>query len=260
MFFVLSKLLDLLLSPYTWGLGLLALAVPWKHRRRSKRRKIYGGLGLGLLLICSMPAVSNSLWWSAEHTTESTYRRDVTYDVVVLLGGVGDEEVWASTGAPAYNDNVERLTTTRDVLEGGRARYAIVSGGVNDPQYQQFNEAKMLGDALVNWGIRADRVILEEHARNTRENATLSKKIILARGFTKILIITSAFHMPRAADCFRAVGLDVDLLAVDFRAHARRFSLGEVLPRARALDQTSAITREFLGRWVYRAQGYGRGP
>ncbi len=260
MFFVLSKLLDLFLSPYTWGLCVLALAVPWKHRRRSRRRKVYGALGLALLFICSMPAVANSLWWSIERQQASTYREDVTYDAVILLGGVGDEEVWALQNRPAFNDNVERLTVTRDLLADGHARYVIPSGGVNDPKYQRCNEAKMLGDTLVSWGITADRIILDDQAKNTRENATLSAKIVRERGFAKVLVVTSAFHLPRAADCFRAVGLDVDLLGVDFRAHPNRIGLGEILPRAKALDQTAAATREWLGRWIYRAQGYGRGP
>lgn len=260
MFFILSKLLDWFLSPFSWALVLLALAVPWKHRRRSRRRKVYGAIGLGILFLFSMPMVANAVLWSMEHTQASTYRENETYDVVVLLGGVGDEEVWAQTGRPAYNENVERLTITRDLLEGGHAHYAIVSGGVNDPKYQQWNEAKMLGDALVAWGIRSERVILEDQAKNTRENATLSTKIIRERGFEKVLVVTSAFHLARAGDCFRAVGLDVDLLAVDFRAHTPRVGIGELLPRAHALDVNSAMLREWFGRWIYRAQGYGRGP
>ena len=74
-----------------------------------------------------------------------------------------------------------------------------------------------------------------------------------------MLIVTSAFHMPRAAECFAAVGMKVDTLSVDYRAH--QHGGGELfawMPRARELATTSAALREVFGRLVYRVQGYGK--
>ncbi len=66
--------------------------------------------------------------------------------------------------------------------------------------------------------------------------------------------------MARAADCFRAVGLDVDLMPVDYRATSSIHGLSPWLPRAGSLADTSAMLREALGRVVYRTNGYGRAP
>lgn len=259
MFFVLSKLLDVLLSPYTWGLSFLALAVPWRRPRRPmrwKRRRAVGIAGLVVLVVFSLDPVANRLQYRLEHTTPSTYRPDVTYDAVILLGGLGDERVAMETGQPAFNDNVERLIATHRLLADGRARFAIVSGGAENPEFAEHSEARVLARQIAAWGVDPSRVILEDQARNTRENAVYSQRITNERGFEKVLIVTSAFHMPRAVECFEAVGMKVDWLAVDFRAS--RPGAGSWIPRAGHLAQSTAMLREMAGLWIYRFQGYAK--
>ncbi len=262
MFFVLSKLLDIFLSPYTWGVLLLAVAVPWRRPRRPerwKRRRLAGVAGLVVLLFFSLEPVANRLFYRLEHATPSTYRPDETYDVVILLGGLGDERVAMETGQPAFNDNVERLIATHRLLAEGRARFAIVSGGPEHPDLAEFSEARVLARQIVAWGVDPSRVILEDEARNTRENAVYSQRIVNERGFQKVLIVTSAFHMPRAAECFEAVGMKVDRLAVDFRAHAQHSpGAGSWLPRVAYLAHSTATIREMAGLHIYRFQGYAK--
>lgn len=259
MFFFLSKRLDVLLSPFTWGLVLLALAIPWRRRgmRRWKRKRLLGALGLGLFVVLGVPSVTEALWRSVERVP-NTYREDVTYDAVLLLGGVTDELVASQTGQPAYNDNVERLVVTYTLLRENRARVAVVSGAAMDPSLERWGEARVLADQLVEWGIARERVILEPKARNTRENATYCAELARQRGYGKLLVVTSAFHVPRALDTFRAVDLPVDVLPVDFRAAPKGGRELELLPRAGDLALSARATREMLGRLVYRVVGYGK--
>lgn len=253
MFFLLSKLLDVFLSPYTWALLLLAAAVPWRVRARSprhmRRRRILAAVGLAIFLVGSFPPFANAMQWRLEHASTSTYDANVTYDAVILLGGVVEEDAMKSSGQVAFNDNVERLIVTHRLLRDGKARVAIVSG--------ETPEADVLARQLEDWGIEANRVILEPRARNTRENAVFSQDIARARGFDRVLVVTSAFHMPRSVECFAAVGMKVDTLAVDYRAR-RKVPVGEWIPRAGSLALTTMIVREMAGRWIYRAQGYGK--
>lgn len=260
MFFILSKLLDVFLSPLSWSLVLLAAAVPWRRRavRSWKRRRLIGALGLGILVLSSCMPVSQLLAWRLEHATTSTYRGDITYDAVVLLGGVVDEEVTEKSGQPSYNDNIERLVMTHKLLQDGKAKVAIISSAPLDPKRPEIGEATVLARQLEAWGIAKDRIIIEDRARNTRENATYSQEIARAQGYERVLILTSAFHMVRAAECFAAVGMPVDTLAVDYRAHEHTGPIGEWLPRASSLHVTSNMLREMAGRWIYRVQGYGK--
>ena len=103
--FVLSKLFDALLSPYTWAVVLLALALPWRQQpwMSFKRRRILGAIGLGLLVVFALAPVSNGMLYRLEHATTSTYRTEIVYDAIVLLGGVSDDRVLAETGHPSYN-------------------------------------------------------------------------------------------------------------------------------------------------------------
>lgn len=262
MFFFLSKLLDVLLSPYTWGLTLVAFAVPWRRpRRRSawRRERLAGLLGVSLLFVFALEPVSNGLLYRLEHATTSTYRPDVTYDAVILLGGVGDARVTAETGQPAYNDNVERLVVTHRLLAAGHARFAIVSGAPEAAELAEYGEARVLGRQIVDWGVEPARVILEEEARNTHENAVYTQRIARERGFDEVLVVTSAFHMRRSIECFEAIGMKVDTLAVDYRAHGGRASGARSwLPRAGLLGDSARTLREMAGLYIYRLRGYAK--
>jgi uncharacterized SAM-binding protein YcdF (DUF218 family) len=254
-FFLLSKLLDVFLSPYTWALVLLASAVPWRVRDRSprqtRRRRWFGGLGLGLLLVASFPPVGNGLLWRLEHGATSTYDESVTYDAVILLGGLVDDRAMKTSRQISYNDNVERLIVTHRLVREGKARVVIVSGVTP--------EAEVLAAQLEDWGIAKDRIVLEARSRNTRENAVYTQEIARARGFERVLVVTSAFHMPRAAECFAAIDMKVDTLSVDYRA-SPSVPVGEWIPRAGSLALTTMVLREMAGRFIYRVQGYARGP
>jgi uncharacterized SAM-binding protein YcdF (DUF218 family) len=258
-FYFLSKRLDVLFSPYTWALVLLALALPWRRRsfRTWKRKRVMGAVGLGLLVVLAVPAVAEALTRAIERVPR-TYREDVTYDAVVLLGGVTNELVMKQTGQPAYNDNVERLVMTFKLLREGRARVAIVSGAASDPALERFGEARVLAEQLVAWGIDPARIIVEPKARNTRENAIYCAEIVRQRGAKDVLVVTSAFHVPRALDTFRAVDLPVDVLPVDYRAPPEGGGELDLFPRASDLGVSSRILREALGRVVYRFVGFGK--
>ena len=261
MFFLLSKILDVFLAPITWAMVCFAVAVPWRRPRRPlrawRRQRIAGVLGFVLLFGFASRPVANALTYHLERATRSTIRPDVTYDAVVLLGGISDEHVVAEMHQPAYNDNVERLVATHRLLADGRARFAIISGAPEDPGLAAYSEARALAQQLVDWGIDPARILLEERARNTYENAVYSKAVAEAHGLKSVVIVTSAFHMRRAEECFVAAHFPVDTFMVDFRVPTERhFSSEWLMPRASYLYQSSAMLRELFGFWIYRLRGY----
>lgn len=256
MFLLLSKTVDLLADPLWWALllGLGGGAVLWRTAKKRLALALLGA-GVGALVLFSLPSVANRLWHAVESGAHDTMRPDTTYDVVVLLGGV----TWdrgATPAEPSWSDNVERLTVTHRLLASGKARSAILSGGGLTPPGLP-TEAEYLARQLEAWGVEKDRLVLENAARNTRENATLSKQLIDERGFKTVLIVTSAFHMPRAEGCFRAVGQPVDTLAVDYRLVDPSRD-PHLLPRSEYLALSSEAIHEVVGRVVYRLMGYSR--
>lgn len=259
-FFLLSKVLDIFLCPYTWGVLLLAAAIPWRRRsaRRWRRRRALGSAALAVLLLGGMSPFAHAIQWQMEHGVPKTYREDVTYDAIVLLGGLVDEASTAETGSPAFNDAVDRMIYAHRLLRDGKARSVIVSAGTN-PTFPEHGEANVIARQLEDWGIARDRILVEDKARNTRENALFSQAIARAHAFETVLVVTSASHMGRAVDCFNAIGMKVDTYPVDYRAHASAGrSLGDWIPRVDGLSDLSGTLHELFGRLVYRVRGYGK--
>ena len=258
MFYVLSKILDILLSPLAWAMILCLYAVPRKKPRRGQRWAALAAFGV--LYVFSIEPTANALARALETPSTATAKPDVTYDAIVLLGGLIDDRATATFGSTQYNEDVERLLVTFEWLRTGRAKSVIISSGAYDSSRAEVVEARVLAKELEGWGIASDRIVVEDQARNTRENAVYSAKIARDRGLSRLLVVTSAMHMPRALDCFRAVGLEVDALPVDYRSFdTGRFS-ASWLPRPGYLAQSSSVLREVFGRYVYRLQGYGKGP
>lgn len=246
-FYALSKVLDVLMSPLTWALVLSLVGLIRRHERWTRWAPLASA---GVLYVFSIAPVSNALLRHAERSASRTMRSGVTYDAVILLGGVVSHAATATWGEPCYNDNVERLLVTFDLLRTGRARNVVISGGRSNPS-DPVVEAEVLGKQLEDWGIEPSRVILESRARNTHENATESKRIAEEHGFKTLLMVTSARHVERALESFRKAGLDADTLPVDYRSSGR--SSASLLPRSDELDASVHTLREIFGRWVYRA-------
>jgi len=254
-FFILSKLLDVALDPLWWAVsvvvgGLILL------RRKPRAGHLLLGLGLAVLLIFSTPPVVGAMWQALERSAPRTFRPETTYDVVVLLGGVVDPSGSLSSEV-AYGHNVERLLTVFDLLRTQHARQVILSGGRLGEGLP--TEAVFLRDQLLRWGIEPERLVLEEGSKNTHENAVNTAALMQSRPGQTMLVVTSAFHMQRAAGCFTAAGLTFDTLPVDYRVRepSRDNSL---LPRSEYLADATRALRELSGRVVYRVLGYSKQP
>lgn len=255
MFLLLSKALDWFLAPLSWALVLAALAA--LARGRPRLRAVLAGLAVAIVVLFSQERVANRLDRWVEGSAPTTYRADVVYDAVIVLGGMVDEDASRASGQVELDGHVERLLRGFELLRAGRARAVLLSGGIVDPNPGDQPEADRLAALLAGWGIPAAQIVTDAASRNTRENAIESSRIAAARGWRRLLLVTSAAHMARAVGCFRAVGLEPDTLPVDHNAAAgaARFA---TLPRVHALVRSTDALHELFGRLVYRVLGYTR--
>jgi uncharacterized SAM-binding protein YcdF (DUF218 family) len=88
-------------------------------------------------------------------------------------------------------------------------------------------EASVMARGLESLGVPRERTFPEMLSMTTAENAVFCQELMLHEGFRKALVVTCCFHLPRALDCFRAVGVEVQGLAapsppLPWRAAARR--------------------------------------
>jgi uncharacterized SAM-binding protein YcdF (DUF218 family) len=253
-FLTLSKLLDWLLAPLSWALLLLLAAAILRGRPRVAG--LLAALGVALLVAFSTEPVADGIMRAAERGARSTFREDLIYDAVVVLGGMVDDAASRASGETELLGEADRLVRGFELARAGRARYVVVSAGLIAPQPGDVAEGERLAAKLSDWGIAEDRIVAETASRNTRENALEVSRLAAARGWRTLLVVTSAAHMPRAQGSFRALGLEPDVLPVDFRGGDGRG--GGFLPRAGALAQSTDALRELAGRVVYRVAGYTR--
>lgn len=150
------------------------------------------------------------------------------------------------------NDGGDRLTMAAELLHAGKAPYILVSGGqvFSDPDI--LSEADYHVDFLRNLNVPADAIVLEKKSRNTAENATFSREVLDQRGDKHILLVTSAFHMPRSVLLFGQTDLRVTAVTTDLRnSLSKRPEILYWLPDADALAASQTAVREHLGYWVY---------
>lgn len=254
MFLWLSQVLGWLVSPLAWAL-LLALAAALLRRRARAAWALCAG-ALAVLLAFSNDAIADAIQRSVEGAARSTYRSDVVYDAVVVLGGMVDLAASRATGEVELTDAADRIVRGFELVHAGRARNVVLSAGLVSPRPGDVPEADLLAAKLSLWGIRPAQIVAEAASRNTRENAVEVGRLAAAHGWKSLLLVTSAAHVPRALGCFRAVGLEPDVLPVDFRGGDGRVE--SWLPQAGALLKSARAIHELAGRAVYRLAGYTR--
>jgi len=127
---------------------------------------------------------------------------NVEFHCAIVLGA----KVMADgTPSPALARRVAHAAT---LVHSGRVAHLLMSGGaVNHPT----PEAQVMRDLAMAAGIDADRIVVEDQSRNTIGNARHSAPIIVAQGWTRLLLVTDSFHLPRARLIFAHHGLKVAL-------------------------------------------------
>ena len=163
--------------------------------------------------------------------------------------------MWPVSGALVYPDllsSADRIWHAARLYHAGKAPLIIASGGKVWPRRQRQSEADAMRVVLNAFGVPDDAIVTEDRSRNTRQNAMFTADLVASQGIRRVLLVTSALHMPRAEAAFKRAGFDVVPAAVDF---IRRFNspwILKVLPRAASLKGNSSLFMEHLGHLVYR--------
>ncbi|MCB1504918.1 MAG: YdcF family protein [Hyphomicrobiaceae bacterium] len=221
MFFALSKILTFLLQPSS--LIWLACGVGLLLRERSRRLHRFGlwllMAGLAALLVAGLSPLGNILLLPLESRFPGATPSSVPTPLagIIVLGGA--EDGWVSSGRSglAVNEAAERITETARLATRHPEAKVVVTGGVAAFVSSGVEGSSAVAALLRDLGIAADRLIVETKSRNTYENASMTLPLINAKPGEAWLLVTSAYHMPRAVGIFRKAGLDVIPYPVDYR-------------------------------------------
>ena len=172
-----------------------------------------------------------------------------------MLGG-GIRPISGDLVYPDLGPAADRVLHAARLYRAGKAPLIIISAGNVWGDSDMQSEAEASRKVLGTLGVRREAIVVEGGSRNTRQNAILTARIAAERGIRRILLVTSAWHMPRAAAAFRRTELDVAPAAADHAGLAATPRILRILPQAGALSLSTRALSEYLGLLVYRLRGW----
>lgn len=231
------------LTPLALAFAALACAAAGACRRKAFI--VAGGYGLafGALLFMSLPVTTLFLGDPLEARFPPIAIRDLPKaDAIVVLGG-GTGECREPLKHPELSSAGDRAVHAVRLYKAGRAPVVVASGtGVEKSDAQLLKEL----------GLPKEAVLCEGKSRNTAENATFTLELLRKRGAKSMLLVTSAWHMPRAYPQFANQGITVTPAATDYEATLFKerlpdAALWSLLPNADALARNCLYLKEYLG-------------
>jgi uncharacterized SAM-binding protein YcdF (DUF218 family) len=237
-------------------LGLLAGIVLLTLSRGRRGKVLIGLAGLGFLLLAVSP-IGPAVLLALEERFPRPAALPERIDGILVLGGAVDPGISLYHGETEFNSSVARvLAGIALARRHPEAKLALIGGeGAFFPV--GFAESRATLGFAVDEGIAPARIILEERSRSTHENAVLANEMIPhERGQTWILV-TSAFHMPRAIASFSAVDWPVIPYPVDFKVDPRS-ALRANFNLLDGLDASTIAGKEWTGLLAYRLMGWTR--
>ena len=231
---------------------LAGLALLWGGRRRSGG--LLGVAGLAVLGLCSFTSFGFALIGPLEERFVRPSTMPAEVSTIIMLGGATLGRVSSARQLAELSEAGDRLTETLYLAQAYPQAKVLLSGGEGLLVANGEPEAITAQRFFERLGIAPDRLILEGKSRNTDENAELSRELIGNRPGA-IILVTSAFHMPRSVGLFRAAGVDVVAWPSDYRSTgAEGFGIDIVNP-VYNMETSSVAIREWIGLLIYRLTG-----
>lgn len=252
----LQHFIEALLMPPGHSVVLWLLALIFLLRGRPTGATLMTLLGIVSVVVFSLPVTAGALLrgLQPEAVTVEQVQAWQPGAIVVLAGG-------RRLHAPEFGPEAETVSD----YSLHRARYAavlqrqtelpvLVTGGIVGEG--TLAEATLIAN-FMREELGVDPRWVEQRSRNTAENARLSAEMLALSGISRIALVTSAIHMPRAVAVFEQAGLAVLAAPTGFvTSEEADLRFGDFVPRASALAGSVSALHEMLGMLWYRLRGF----
>lgn len=261
MFLFLSKLLPLFLYPL--GLASLmlfaALITVWKRPQLSA---FFIVLALVLILIPGNGWIAGRMVQSLEW--QYLPPRDLpTADAIVVLGGATRPQRYPRPWVDLMEEG-DRVIHGVRLFQQKKAPLLILSGGRVDWKTNSGSEAADMAAIAKAFGVPDAAILQDSTSLNTYENAVNVKQILQNRGIKRVLLVTSAMHMPRSIAIFNKQGINATPAPTDFLISEEELRSGDapqakilnLFPDAISIHRFARSMKEYIGLGVYRLRGW----
>jgi uncharacterized SAM-binding protein YcdF (DUF218 family) len=251
MFFYLSKFLWFFVQPLNLAIFLLAaglIATMFGWRRLATAGNV---LALLILALSTMTSVGAMMLIPLEERFPRPPLPEKVDGIVVLGGGL-EGAINFARGGYELNGSGDRIVEAAVLARRFPEAKIVVTGGNIEILGEGEGDADTAPRLLTALGVTADRLILENKSRNTYENAVFTKEMVMPKPGQTWLLVTSAFHMPRATALFDKAGFPTVPWPVDYHTSGRETMFQN--PGA-ALEVTTIAVREWIGLVAYWLSG-----
>ncbi|MEO6328090.1 MAG: YdcF family protein [Ginsengibacter sp.] len=237
-----SSVSAFLLSPVSW---IVILLVTGYFLRKPLLKKICRILALFIFLVFSNGSL---LEWYAKKWQPGPViiAEGVVYDCGIVPGG------FASPDADEngyFNAAADRFIQALKLFKLGKITHILISGGNGKINKKNFREGAWVKKELIVMGIPDSVIFVEDRSNNTFDNALYAKQILdSGRLKPPYLLITSAYHVPRASLLFSNAGIAVVPFPCNyFAGRSANFSFPSLLPQFGVLAGWDMYLRETAG-------------
>ena len=244
-----SAVLSWVLSPFNCFVVLLLLA--WIVKKRSLKKT-------ALILAVVVFIVFGNQWlfnWYVKQWQPKPVAVNpaLHYSCGIVPGGFASPDENANG---YFNSSADRFIQAVKLFKVGEIRHLLISGGNGKTDEKSFREAAWVKGELLAFGIPDSVIFIEDKSNNTKENALNSKVILDSLHLQPpYLLITSAFHMPRAALLFNKTGVPVDPFPCNYTAGKGKSSFWDLIPTPSTLLSWDVYLKETVGYFWYKYKG-----
>ncbi|KQM67298.1 hypothetical protein ASE74_07490 [Pedobacter sp. Leaf216] len=245
MIFILSKILLFLIKPIVWVFVLLICATAAKN---PKKRKQYLIFGLVLAVFFSNAFIGGVVM----NAYEAGYPKVQKYDVGIVLGGFSGLN--KRNNEISFGSASDRLFQAIALYKKGQIKQILLSSGSANLMNNEVKEADLAIKYLKLIGIPDAAILVENQSRNTVENAKYSIALINNNNpQAKILVITSAWHIPRAKLIFdKQTKKKIEYYPTNFLGETEFAWADCIIPNAGTLGMWELLFKEWIGLAVDR--------
>ena len=240
-----SAILSFFLAPWNWIIILLIAA--WLFKKRAVKRFCII-LTFCIVILFGNQALLNlyAKAWQPAPVTISSLKE---YSCGIVPGGFASPD---AEGDGYFNATSDRFIQAVKLYKLGKIKHLLISGGNGKTDDQNFREAAWVKNELLTFGVPDSVIFVEDRSNNTQENAANSKIILDSLHLPPpFLLITSAFHIPRASLVFRKAGVPVDIFPCNYTTGRGPFSFWDLIPDPSVISGWDAYLKETAGRLWY---------
>ncbi|TLP40910.1 ElyC/SanA/YdcF family protein [Arcobacter arenosus] len=239
MLFSLKKFISFFLMPLSLSMILFLVGLYFLFSKSYKKAKLFLSVSFLWLFLISYSPFSNALIKPLENEYKAYLDVDSSIEYVLVLGSGHNTNKEISPHSQLSSSALMRLTEGIRILKKLDNGKLIVSGYGGDDETPHAIISK---EVAVSMGIDEKNILTQEEVKDTFEEAQYVKKIV---GDKTFILVTSAYHMPRAMKLFKQNGLNAIAAPTDFLQENPSVYTRE--PNATELRKTQVAMHEYIG-------------